>query len=231
MTELRTRFKGAPWFKQTDEVGAFITIVGVGGIGSRVVLLLHSLGKKIQTELYDAEYIGEENIVSQFFDTQSVGRPKVTQVRNIVDQFVGPHSLIIPHILRFEEGYYAAPITIAAVDNMKARQDIFSSWVNSHKTSKNALFLDGRMNAEQYQVFAVTPDRIEEYKKTLFSDEEIPDEPCTYKNTGHFGWLIAVRLTQMVTAFLANKETGDEIYVLPFKVSEVGPVFNINIEL
>ncbi len=230
MEGIRGRFKDAPWFGMANENKLDITVIGAGGIGSRLVPLLSSLGVGINITLWDDDTVAEENIVSQFFRTTSVGIKKVNEVAYLTGMFL-PSISVSGYEMRFTDGY-VAPVCIAAVDSMESRKNIFNAWKLRYSNSSkyDAIYIDGRMNAEQYQVFSVTPDNIQRYEDTLFSDDSLEPENCTFKNTGHFGWLIASRITQCLTAFLANVKYQDEIYILPFKVAETGPVFDITIE-
>ena len=127
------------------------------------------------------------------------------------------------------------PIMISCFDNMEARKQMFAAWKEDVSTCREEnkhkyIFIDGRLNAEQYQVFVVTPDRIEDYEKYLFDDSEIPDDgACSYRQTSHFAAMIAARMTQCLTNFFANQVAPDT-YELPFLIEEAGPSFYINIK-
>lgn len=236
MSTLRQRFKDAPWFPQTnDKTNPFeILLIGAGGIGSRVIPLLLSLGEGIRINVYDGDTVSEENLISQFFTYRTQHYNKVAAC-SIVSESLGlkPHYINSRTRNFTEEDNIDTAVVILAVDNMTTRKLVFDKWKErcKHASSSkyDALLIDGRMNAEQYQVFYVTPDKIPFYEETLFSDDALPPEACTYKNTGHFGWLIAVRIIQGITAFLTNNPVKEELYYLPFKVSELGPAFDITI--
>lgn len=93
-----------------------------------------------------------------------------------------------------------------------------------HKTEKQLsnvpgdtpIFIDGRLRAEQMQIFCVTPDNIEEYEKHLFDDSEVEDAPCTLKQTSHSAAMIASHMTAFFTNHLTNNNSGDIDRTVPF---------------
>ena len=53
-------------------------------------------------------------------------------------------------------------------------------------------FIDGRLTAEQLQIYCVKYQDIERYRtEALFSDSDVPDAPCTMKQTSHVAAMIA----------------------------------------
>ena len=78
------------------------------------------------------------------------------------------------------------------------------------------IFIDGRLRAEQMQIFCVTPDKIEEYEKHLFDDSEVEDAPCTLKQTSHSAAMIASHMTAFFTNHLTNNNSGDIDRTVPF---------------
>lgn len=86
------------------------------------------------------------------------------------------------------------------------------------------------MSAEFIQVFFITPSRADWYEQNhLFSDEEVRDEVCSFKATSHFGAMVAARMVQGFTAFLANSKMNDDVYDLPVMLSENGPLFETTV--
>lgn len=78
------------------------------------------------------------------------------------------------------------------------------------------IFIDGRLTAEQMQIFCVTPDKIEKYKEHLFDDSEVPDAPCTLKQTSHAAAMIASHMVGFFTNHLTNIKTGEDERAVPF---------------
>ena len=78
------------------------------------------------------------------------------------------------------------------------------------------IFIDGRLRAEQMQIFCVTPDNIEEYEKHLFDDSEVEDAPCTLKQTSHSAAMIASHMVAFFTNHLTNNNAKDIERNVPF---------------
>lgn len=86
-----------------------------------------------------------------------------------------------------------------------------------------------RLRANLYEVYVVIKGREEEYEKTLFNDSEVDDGPCTFKQTAYFGMLVGARITHVLVNYLTNKYAKEEVCNLPFKISEFGEPFLIDI--
>lgn len=114
-------------------------------------------------------------------------------------------------------------IMFSAFDNMEARKTMFQSWVEhisvleeDDHDLEEAIFIDGRLTAEQLQIFCVTPKDIEEYKKHLFDDSEVEDAPCTFKQTSHSAAMIASHMIAFFTNHITNVREGENVRSLPF---------------
>jgi molybdopterin/thiamine biosynthesis adenylyltransferase len=212
------RFKDAPWY--TNSKNDSIIIVGAGGIGSNLV---YCLGKSTLSPIYiiDPDKVEAANVGCQFFDLNQVGDTKVSAVYETMKK----HNIHISTITSRYSGENI-PIIVSAVDNMKTRKQVFDVW---KKRLGKELLLDGRLRANYYEVYAVVPGKEEEYEKTLFSDSEVDEGPCTFKQTAYFGMLIGARMTQIVINYLTNKYAEEPLCNVPFKVSEFGEPFSFEI--
>jgi hypothetical protein len=227
MSEYKQRFKDAYWAKLQ---GLYLLIIGVGGIGTWTSLLLARTGIFSSIFIYDSDTVDKSNLGGQLFGTQDVGMFKVDSVSKMLREYC-PDT---PEIYSYTEKYLSStsyPVVICCVDNMKTRRDSFTKWKNSLpdllKSYKYAFFVDGRLLAERFQVYFVTsdPKRIEAYEKTLFSDDEVPNESCSYKSTSHFAAMISARITQVVTNYLSNIVQEDDVCEVPFSIQEEGQLF------
>lgn len=199
----KTRFNDAPWLKPQT-----ITLGGAGGIGSWTALSLSRIGHKLV--IYDNDKYEDFNIAGQFCDTTVLGRNKAEALSSLVHNFTNMKPEAISE--KFIETSVVTPITIAAFDNMVARKLMFEKWAAQENRE---LFLDGRMSAEHFEVYAVTKGREEEYIKTLFPDHEANIAPCSYKATTHNAMGIAYVLTGCLNNFLCADPSG--LRALPFK--------------
>jgi len=215
------RFKDAPWYnKSKDEP---ILVVGAGGIGSN---LLYYLTKTILSDrivVVDPDTVEPHNIGTQFFRAGDIGKKKVDAIRETLSLF-GVTSFSITPLLKRMNHEDILPITIVGVDNMKTRREVFENW---KQQEGREILIDGRLSANFYQVFTVLKGREEEYEKTLFPDELVPDDKCTFKQTAYFAGLIGARMVHILVNYLMNKYSGEDICNVPFFVSEAGELFLI----
>ena len=216
----KSRFRDASWFEKVDKFVIPIIIGGAGGIGSWLTLFLsRMLPPASYIILYDFDRVEEVNMAGQLFRTQDIGKLKVTAIKEIVKDFSGYERITVQPD-RYDPEALRSPVMFSCFDNMVARKDMFENWLQEAEKYPDSIFIDGRLNAEQFQVFYVTLENALQYKnKYLFSDDEVDDTNCSYKQTTHFAAAIAAKMVQGFTGFL------DPTYELPFKYEEIGPLF------
>ena len=224
----RERFKDAPWYNKPQ----YFALIGVGGIGSWTLFLLTRTGLINYITIYDPDRVELINLGGQLFRDTDIGIHKVDAIVDLIREFDKKegHSILRTRGLFIETEdntvnvLHGTNIVISAVDNMIARKSIYKSW---KETTTTTLLVDGRLLAERFQVYFVTkePERMAEYEKSLFSDEDVPPEACSYKATSHFAAMIAARIIQGITNFVANEGAEDDIYEVPFLITEDGPWF------
>ena len=217
---LRSRFSDAPWMKNIQE--QIVVIGGAGGIGSWLTLLLSRMGPEIV--VYDFDKIEEHNIGGQWFKKGDIGSTKVSALRNNVRDFSNIDVSAMNEKVTDET--LVSAYCFSAFDNMEARKDLFNAWKKANKDNPNALFIDGRLAAEQWEIYCIrnTPEDIAYYEnpEILFEDSEIPDAPCTMKQTSHFAAQIASFMSEFFTNHLTNVNSGELERRLPKKVSYIG---------
>jgi molybdopterin/thiamine biosynthesis adenylyltransferase len=216
----KSRFSDASWFGKLDRYVVPVIIGGAGGIGSWLTLFLsRMLPPTSYIILYDFDKVEEVNMAGQLFQMTDVGNLKVEAMRRIAMDFSG-YEKITPMPERYDKESLKSPVMFSCFDNMVARKDMFENWLQEAEKYPDSIFIDGRLNAEQFQVFYVTLENALVYKnKYLFSDDEVEDTNCSYKQTTHFAAAIAAKMVQGFTGFL------DPTYELPFKYEEIGPLF------
>jgi len=221
----KSRFRDASWFDKMDKFVVPIIVGGVGGIGSWLILFLsRMLPSNGYVIIYDYDKVEEVNIAGQLFRLSDIGKPKVHAIQEIVKYFSGFNG-VIHHNERYNEESLKSPIMFSAFDNMAARRIMYNNWLSEAEEYPESIFIDGRLNAEQFQVYYVTLENCIEYEKNhLFDDKEVEDTNCSYKQTTHFAAAIAAKMIQGFTAFL------DETYELPFRYEEIGPLFLTDIK-
>lgn len=216
-----SRFSGAEWF---DTVKDFkITIAGIGGIGSWTALLISRLSPAI-IRLYDDDVVEEGNLSGQLFSVHDIRAPKVSAIRDTIRDFSGYYSLSC-HAERISStsGVLMSNIAICGFDNMEARKEFYYLWKERAKTlisTKAALYIDGRLNAEEFQIICIRGD--DEYsmklyeEKYLFEDSEAESPICSYKQTTFCASMIASFISNLVVNHAANLNEDISGRDLPF---------------
>jgi hypothetical protein len=224
-SNIRDRFKDAPWLEFLKD--KHILLVGAGGIGSWTALCLARIGCKIS--IFDMDTIETHNLGGQLFPFNSIGSYKVAELTKTCTNFCGLDTSIYQYSEMYVETSPTNSIVIAAVDNMKGRKLIFDKWLNIYGNDSNAILIDGRLLAEDYQVYAVTPNLAGAYEKTLFLDSEVPTEMCTLKSTTHCSLGIASDIIGVLTNWAANRwahSTGQpQVRDVPFRIAKSIPNF------
>ena len=205
-----------------------LTIImgGVGGIGSNALYCLIKSIPNASYFIYDDDIVDSFNVGTQFYTNSQIGANKVFSIRNKFSSDYGFYKInSFYHRINENTNLDGCSIVISAFDNMEARKILFEKWC----ASKNKdIFIDGRLRATYYEVYAVTKDKIDEYKKTLFDDNKVDEGPCTFKATTHFGMLIGARICHILTNHLSNKFYKEEVLSVPFLTYEHGDSLILN---
>lgn len=222
--EQYTSFKGLPWF---NYIHKYLVIGGAGGIGSYLAFFLGRAG--FQISIYDFDTVEKRNLSGQFYSSEEIGAKKVSAVYRNVKKF-SPSTNIMANDKRIEKytpisGHYF----FSAFDNMEARKNLFEIWktnvyLDYISPGTVPIFIDGRLEAEQLQIFCVTRERIEEYEKYLFDDSEVEDIACTMKQTSHVAGMIATLMTSFFTNHVTNIVEKAYVRDVPFKFENFIPL-------
>lgn len=203
----------ADYWRQLDfynpaaDVSANILIVGAGAIGSYATFALARLGVKNITVI-DPDVVESHNIPNQFFPPSEGGIYKVNALSKIVKSIV-PEVNLFAFPLRFqsyvESDYYRGPHTaiIVAVDNMQSRKDI---WEWSKITSLRFL-IDARIGGQFANIFSVilSQNKAKDiYEKSLYSDEEVPELPCSGQSVVDVSLSVAGAIAQNYRHYIAK---------------------------
>jgi len=216
----KSRFRDASWFDKVDTLPEPIVVGGAGGIGSWLTLFLSRMLSHGYLFLYDYDVVEEVNMAGQLFSKKHIGMFKTQAMQNIVTSFTDYTRLSVQN-----EKYVAeslkSPIMFSAFDNMEARKVMFENWKQEAPKHERAIFIDGRLLAEQLHVFFVTLETADRYEKEfLFDDSEVEDVNCSYKQTTHFAAIIAAKMVQGFTNWLT-----DGLAEVPFYYEEIGELF------
>jgi ThiF family len=232
------RMKGAKWFDAAQS--RTLMVIGQGGIGSWLTLLLSRLGSIIYT--FDADRYEAHNMTGQLVRTTDIGKSKTAAVIEICRMFNDGVGIYANG--EFRSDSFASNIMMCGLDNMAARTLAFSKWkaymedlrknTDDEALIGSCFFQDGRLTAEQFQIFNIPgnrPDLIEKYEKeALFEEKEGYEGDCTFKQTSHTAAMVASHMVGFYTNWLTNLVTDDPKYSkLPFKYEYVIP-FNLTMQ-
>ena len=151
-----------------------IKIIGTGSVGSFTCLSLVKMGAHM-IEVWDDDLIDEVNISNQFYRIKDIGEYKVDALQSLISDFEG--VTIINHPLKCNGSQELNGIVIVALDSMLPRKRIWDSIKGKEDVQ---LFIDPRMGGRVARIYAVNPrNGIEEYEKTLYTDDDSAPERCT----------------------------------------------------
>jgi molybdopterin/thiamine biosynthesis adenylyltransferase len=204
----KVRFSDAPWANSPQH----IVVGGVGGIGSWASLYLARIGHLLY--MYDMDRIDETNMGGQLYQISQIGMNKAEAAAANIKAFCGDDASVKTYERYTEEEGFVTPVMFSCFDNMAARKAMFDKWANY---DKREAFIDGRMLAEVGMVYLVQKGQEEEYRKTLFDDAEVEEAPCSFKATSHCGGFIGAKMVSALNNYLANKASGFDDRIVPFK--------------
>lgn len=183
-----------------------IKIIGVGAIGSFTALSLAKMGFA-NIEVWDADVVSIENMNSQFFRFKDIDRPKVTALRELIEDFTNIKIKTNP--FNYEKECLDG-IIVSSVDSMKVRKQIWENHVGKNPNTK--AIIDPRMSAESALIYVANPMTTKEtYSKTFYTDEEAVQERCTAKATMYTVNLISGYVCKLIKDFLVKGECADNI--------------------
>ena len=98
----------------------------------------------------------------QLYGLEHIGQSKVSAISNVMMKYSGYYAIYCNNN-RYTRNSPANKIMICGFDNMDARRLFFSKWKTfirtlSEEERKDCLFIDGRLAAEEFQVFCIKGD-------------------------------------------------------------------------
>ena len=215
-----SRFSGAVWFNAIQL--STVVLAGLGGIGSYVLFCLSRMKPK-QLFIYDDDEVELANLSGQLYSASMVGKKKVDAMAELAINFSCYYGVqAVPQ--KFTKDTPAGDIMICGFDNMQARKEFFEAWVNhliNHPFPNRCLFIDGRLNMEEFQIFCMRGDdtyNIRKYQKEyLFEDYEAESIQCSMKQTAYCANMIGSVIVNLFANFIANQQKPLIDRDVPFK--------------
>lgn len=220
------RVKGAGWFPLLYKKD--ILVLGQGGIGSWLSLLLSRIGCNLH--IYDMDIYEEHNLTGQVVKASGIGMKKTEAIKEVIIE-LSPDCTVATYE-EYTNSSLANEIVLCGFDNMEARKIAFDVWINYLKGDAvdrfMCFFQDGRLNAEQLQIFNIPGDRedlIKQYEEEyLFTDAEVEETDCTFKQTSHCAAMIASHMVGFLTNWITNASTKSKGRQVPFFYDYIIPL-------
>jgi len=231
-----TRFSGAEWFSTVQN--QTVILAGVGGIGSNMAIILAKLNPRA-IYMFDLDTVSTVNIAGQFYKKEDVGKPKVDALAENIVAFTGYSCVFACNRMYLEGEQIVGNIMVCGFDNMRARRIFFNAWKTHVETlpeeeKKNCLFIDGRLTADEFQIFCMTGE--DEYymnnyeQDYLFTDREAARTVCSFKQTGYLAQMIGAYMVNLLVNHCANMSNPIRQMPLPFLTSYKADVMYLNTE-
>jgi len=164
-----------------------ITLVGAGATGSYVALALAQLGwgdslrGQGTLRVFDGDHIESHNLANQAYEIDQIGMPKVEALQKLIKRKCGfeieVHNEMVDEDT--DSSLIQSNYVFILTDTMKSRSLIFDKHLQfSFNTD---LVVETRMGLRDGRIYAFSPnspDDKEEWKKTLYSDDEAETSRC-----------------------------------------------------
>lgn len=204
LKKLQSRFADANYLIPHD-----VVLVGLGAVGQGVGLSLVAIGHNLHA--FDDDNVSDVNCIPQGYIIDQIGLSKTLAFSENAQNSFG----ISPTCYNTKYNGLVGEIMISAVDNMVGRKQIFEAFKANEEAK---LFIDARMNPVEFQIYCVTKDsdRIQRYEETLFGDNEVQAQNCSFKASRHTNQMIHGCITSLVCNWVENKVSQVPICTVPF---------------
>ena len=208
------------------------TVLGCGASGSATAVILAQMGVK-DISVWDFDSVEAHNLPNQAYDLEDIGKFKVDALARIIKAKTGFD--IETHNERVEkQNIMPRRYVFMMVDSMKARKEIFENCIY-RKAFNTDLVVETRMGPDAGRCYAFNPNQpreVEEWKKTLYSDDNASTSACgaTLSLAPTVWFLAGLGVWSAVHHFDVNygagftKEKGKELQLYGESVFQLGPV-------
>lgn len=189
-----------------------VAIIGCGAIGSFVAIALAKMGFNKKFYLYDADYVGIENVGVQLFGPQHIAIPKVEALKDLLVKLttIDPDNIECFPIMVDHTTPLKRVMTVVGVDSMKARKVIWNKL-----QGKVPCLIDGRIGGQTARVFTVRNDyaSMNYYAESLYSDEEAVELPCAERNVADIAFFVAGMISRAARMYIShNRIIGETCF-------------------
>lgn len=215
VNDANSRFSSAMWFDKMRHLP--VTIIGLGGIGSHAAFIISRLNPLNMT-LVDFDTVELANLSGQFYERHDLSRAKATVIAHHIEDYSDYWKINVIKERFTMDTSLEAGIVICGLDNMEARRNVFTKWYNyvrkDSTDKKECLFIDGRLAAEEFQIFAIRGDDYDNilryHRDFLFDDYSAEPTLCSYKQTTYAATMIASYIANIYVNFVSNLVNNDD---------------------
>lgn len=180
-----------------------ITVIGAGGIGSRVFETLGQIGFNLDG--WEPDIVAPENIGPQKFGFPDIGKLKIDVLKERLE--TNYRVSVATHKEKFSGQQELTGIVILGVDTKEERAKI---WESSIKYNPNIpLLLDGRVGADRYKLFCVNPCdpvHIDKYNSQLDLTKPQMETRCTAKFAPEAGMALDFYMWVAIKQFMLGEK-------------------------
>jgi len=189
-----------------------VHLIGVGGIGTHVLVTLVELGVR-EVHIWDDDIVSAHNRPTQFIYTkQDIGKPKVEGALKFIER-QGFDTTVIPHNERVCADTDLSGIVISGVDTMASRMVIWEAVQSSG--AMTPIYIDGRIGDECLHVLTLDPCdpiAVKRYERSLIPDSRSKDRSCTTRDNPHSAIAVASMVSINLTLLLAGETVKDAVF-------------------
>lgn len=191
--DIKERYKRQLKMFDPSEIETPLHIIGVGNIGSNVVLGCAKMGLR-DISVYDFDDVEEHNLASQFYGIEDIGKPKTEALKKRIKELVG---IDIKCYDKYEEGGLKG-IVVFAVDSLDERLRILRTLQPFPD-----ILIDGRMGGGDIEVYTYKDRR--DYLNTI-RDIEASPIPCGERYISYTSLIMGGLITNQIKRFLNNEK-------------------------
>lgn len=184
-------------------------ILGTGAIGSTLAEDLARMGA-VSLVLYDMDTVSEENVGVSVYTLPDIGKKKIIALQDILLS-INPSMNITLNIKKITSNtflnFQPNDFVLLCFDNMRIRKIVASKAC----TMKATFLIDGRMGAEQFQMYTFKDPVIKDYLKHWYTDKSADPEPCTAKATTYCRSLASSLMINSIKRMLMNQNTPNTL--------------------
>lgn len=194
-----------------------VHLIGLGGIGSAVVLPLVKLGLNTELHLWDDDTVDVPRIIAAqlLYRHTDIGRPKVEAAADIIGPYSESGLVVHTHQQRIDDSTDPSEfggVVISGVDSMASRHAI---WQKLLWNPGVELYMDGRIGGEETRLLCVAPsdpDQIDRYERWLPDDSQASELPCAARTVIHPPLILAGRIITQLTRYARGLPPAFMVY-------------------